>query len=342
MCSTRWTVDPGRRRERRNRRSSPQANSTSTRARATSPTCPVRCAPPAAACAGADDGALHEGHLALVRAAKRVPGPVSWCRSSSTPCSSAPDEDLDAYPRTLDADLALLRAEGVEIVVRAVGRRHVSRRPAHHGSARPARRRTRRCVPGPTHFAGMLTVVLKLLQIVRPDRAFFGEKDYQQLVLVRQMVDDLERGRAGSSACPSCGKPTGWRCRRATATSTTSARAGRCAVGGAAGRHVRRVQGAAEALDAARAVLDEVPAIDVDYLEVAGPVAGPGARARGRAGSWSRRRLGTHQAAGQHRHRHRRVGGIDGHSRVESDEITNCPGGIDVTHVLKSRPVRPR
>ena len=43
----------------------------------------------------------------------------------------------------------------------------------------------------PTHFAGMLTVVLKLLQIVRPDRAFFGEKDYQQLVLVRQMVDDL-------------------------------------------------------------------------------------------------------------------------------------------------------
>lgn len=69
----------------------------------------------------------------------------------------------------------------------------------------------------PTHFAGMLTVVLKLLQIVQPDRAFFGEKDYQQLVLIRQMVDDLNVDVRSSGSRP-CGSPTAWPCRRATVT----------------------------------------------------------------------------------------------------------------------------
>src|SRR5581483_4399191 len=87
-------------------------------------------------------------------------------------------------------DLALLRAEGVEIAFTpsAAAMYPDGPRTAVHpgplgseleGAARP------------THFAGMLTVVLKLLQIVHPDRVFFGEKDYQQLVLVRQMVNDL-------------------------------------------------------------------------------------------------------------------------------------------------------
>jgi pantoate--beta-alanine ligase len=135
-------------------------------------------------------GALHDGHLALVRAAKRVPGAVVLVSIFVNPLQFGAGEDLDAYPRLLDDDLARLRDEGVEVAftptVAAMypdgPRTAVDPGPLGaelEGAARPA------------HFAGMLTVVLKLLQIVRPDRVFFGEKDYQQLVLVRQMVADF-------------------------------------------------------------------------------------------------------------------------------------------------------
>src|SRR5271163_2433466 len=135
-------------------------------------------------------GALHAGHLALVRAARRVPGSVVVVSIFVNPLQFGAGEDLDAYPRTLDDDLAMLRGEGVEMVFAPT--------PA---AIYPNGLRTT-VQPGPlaaeleggsrpTHFAGVLTVVLELLQIVRPDRVFFGEKDYQQLVLIRQMVADL-------------------------------------------------------------------------------------------------------------------------------------------------------
>ena len=138
-------------------------------------------------------GALHDGHLALVRAAKRVPGSVVVVSIFVNPLQFGAGEDLDAYPRTLDDDLALLRDDGVEIVFAPTAaamypdglRTMVQPGPLAaelEGAARP------------THFAGVLTVVLKLLQIVRPDRIFFGEKDYQQLVVIRQMVADLNVG----------------------------------------------------------------------------------------------------------------------------------------------------
>jgi pantoate--beta-alanine ligase len=118
-------------------------------------------------------GALHDGHLALVRAAKRVPGSVVVVSIFVNPLQFGAGEDLDAYPRTLDDDVALLRAEGVEIVFAPTAaamypdgmRTTVQPGPLAaelEGAVRP------------THFAGMLTVVAKLLQIVRPDRAFFG------------------------------------------------------------------------------------------------------------------------------------------------------------------------
>src|ERR1700761_6331369 len=136
-------------------------------------------------------GALHDGHLALVRAAKRVPGSVVVVSIFVNPLQFGADEDLDAYPRILDDDLALLRAEGVEIAFTpsAVAMYPDGPRttvyPGPLGSELEGAAR-------PTHFSGMLTVVCKLLQIVTPDRIFFGEKDYQQLVLVRQMVADLD------------------------------------------------------------------------------------------------------------------------------------------------------
>jgi pantoate--beta-alanine ligase len=126
----------------------------------------------------------------LIRAAKRVPGAVVVVSIFVNPLQFGPGEDLDAYPRTLDEDLAALRAEGVEIAFTPTGSDmypngpRTSVQPGAAGDELEGASRQ-------GHFAGVLTVVLKLLQIVRPDRAFFGEKDYQQLALIRQMVTDL-------------------------------------------------------------------------------------------------------------------------------------------------------
>ena len=215
-------------------------------------------------------GALHEGHLALVRAAKRVPGAVVVVSIFVNPLQFGVNEDLDAYPRTLDADLELLRGEGVEVVFAPTASAMYpdgSRTTVHPGPLGSELEGASR----PTHFAGMLTVVLKLLQIIRPDRAFFGEKDYQQLVLIRQMVADL------NVDVRIVGVPT---VREADGLAMSSRnrylnpedreQAGALSSALLAGMY-GAAAGVAAALDAARAVLDEVPAIEVDYLEVRGP-----------------------------------------------------------------------
>jgi pantoate--beta-alanine ligase len=179
-------------------------------------------------------------------------------------------EDLNAYPRTLDADMELLADEGVEVVftpTAAVMYPDGPRTTVHPG---PLGGELEGAVR-PTHFAGMLTVVLKLLQIVRPDKAFFGEKDYQQLVLIRQMADDLNldsRIIGVPTVRESDGLAMSSRNRylnpeeREQASALSSALlAGMYAAGG----------GPAAVLDAARAILDEVPAIITDYLELRGP-----------------------------------------------------------------------
>lgn len=215
-------------------------------------------------------GALHDGHLALVRAAKRIPGAVVVVSIFVNPLQFGAGEDLGAYPRTLDDDLELLSGEGVEVaftptdsVMYPVGPR-TTVHPGPLGSELEGASR-------PTHFAGMLTVVLKLLQIVRPDRAFFGEKDYQQLVLIRQMVDDLDVG-VRIVGVPIVREPDGLAMSSRNRYLTAEEREQACALSSAllAGRYA--AGGGREAvLDAARAVLDEVPAIRTDYLELRGP-----------------------------------------------------------------------
>ncbi|WP_422628629.1 pantoate--beta-alanine ligase [Rhodococcus sp. (in: high G+C Gram-positive bacteria)] len=213
-------------------------------------------------------GALHSGHLELVRQAK-LTGAVVVVSIFVNPLQFGENEDLDAYPRTLDADLALLRDAGVELAfvptVSAMypdGRRTVIH-PGPLGADLEGGSR-------PTHFAGMLTVVAKILQIVAPNTAYFGEKDYQQLALIRQMVADLnfdvrivgvptvreQDGLALSSRNRYLDET-----QRATATVLSAALV--------AGAHAA-AGGATAILDAARAVLASAPDIELDYLEVRG------------------------------------------------------------------------
>jgi pantoate--beta-alanine ligase len=219
-------------------------------------------------------GALHDGHLALVRAAKRVPGSVVVVSIFVNPLQFGAGEDLDAYPRTLDDDVALLRDEGVEMVFTPTAAAMYPDGLRTTVQPGPMAAELEGCAR-PTHFAGVLTVVLKLLQIVRPDRVFFGEKDYQQLALIRQMVTDL------NIDAQVVGVPT---VREADGLAMSSRNryldpvqrelAGTLSAALLAGMHAAPAGGHA-ALTAARAVLDAVPAITVDYLQLRDPQLGP-------------------------------------------------------------------
>ena len=268
-------------------------------------------------------GALHEGHLALVRVAKRVPGAVVVVSIFVNPLQFGAGEDLAAYPRPLDDDLAVLRAEGVEVVFTPTV-----------ADMYPRGQRTT-VLPGPlgaeleggsrpTHFAGMLTVVLKLLQIVRPDRAYFGEKDYQQLVLVRQMADDFDLD-VKIVGVPIVREPDGlaMSSRNRYLDAVEREQAGALSAALLAGMYAAS-RGAAEALDAARAVLDEVPAIDVDYVEVRDTWLGPAPR-EGAARLLVAGRLGRTRLLDNIAIDVGAAAGIDGHSRVDSSPSHELP-----------------
>ena len=138
-------------------------------------------------------GALHEGHFDLVREAARRVGPTGTVVVTIfvNPLQFGPDEDYEEYPRDLAADLALLGTVGVEAVYAPEAAEVYPREPLVRIDPGPVAAllegKTR-----PTHFAGVLQVVHKVLNLVRPDMAFFGQKDAQQLALVRTMVADLD------------------------------------------------------------------------------------------------------------------------------------------------------
>lgn len=146
-------------------------------------------------------GALHSGHAALLRTAReQVPDGAVVVSVFVNPLQFGPEEDLDRYPRTFTEDLAVCAAEGVDIVFAPEVAEVYPRGVPWEGT--PAAETAVTVDPGilatryegasrPGHFRGVLTVVAKLFGLVRPDVAVFGQKDYQQLVLVRRMVEDL-------------------------------------------------------------------------------------------------------------------------------------------------------
>ncbi|MFI8963615.1 pantoate--beta-alanine ligase [Streptomyces sp. NPDC053493] len=138
-------------------------------------------------------GALHEGHATLIRAARERVGADGFVVVTVfvNPLQFGAGEDLDRYPRTLDADLELAFAAGASAVFApSADEVYPGGEPQVRITAGPMGERLEGA-SRPGHFDGMLTVVAKLLHLTAPDLAFFGQKDAQQLALIRRMVRDL-------------------------------------------------------------------------------------------------------------------------------------------------------
>ncbi|MBC9732928.1 pantoate--beta-alanine ligase [Nocardioides marmotae] len=221
-------------------------------------------------------GALHEGHASLMREARdRVgDGPVV-VSVFVNPLQFGAGEDLDRYPRTLDADLEVCAREGVDVVfapsveeVYPGGDPMVTVEPGPQAEVLEGRSR-------PGHFRGVLTVVAKLFGLVRPDVAVFGQKDYQQLALIRRMAEDLCLGvdvvgaetvrEAGGLALSSRNRYLDEEQRLEALALSRALRAAQEAA----------AYGVGPALDAARAELRAAHAVDLDYLEVTAPDLSP-------------------------------------------------------------------
>ena len=135
-------------------------------------------------------GALHDGHASLVRAS------TAQCRATAVsifvnPLQFGPNEDLAKYPRTLERDAEMLQGLGVDLLfVPAVQEMYPSGATTWVEVGGISDRLDGRSRPG--HFRGVATVVTKLLEIVRPERAFFGQKDAAQVAVLRRMVRDLD------------------------------------------------------------------------------------------------------------------------------------------------------
>ena len=221
-------------------------------------------------------GALHEGHRELLRAARERSDFVI-ATIFVNPLQFGPNEDFDRYPRTLDADLEICRSAGVDVVFAPdVDEMYPDGQPQV------------RVVPGPVgellegasrpgFFHGVLTVVLKLFNLVHADLAFFGEKDYQQLTLIQRMVRDLEVG-VEVVGVPTVREPDGLALssrnrylsaaeRDAALTLSAALQAGAAAAAGGAT--------AGDALAVARKVLADGTGTAVDYLVLTDPGLGP-------------------------------------------------------------------
>ena len=135
-------------------------------------------------------GALHEGHLSLVRAA-RADTDFVVVSIFVNPTQFGPNEDRERYPRSVERDTALCRAEGVDLVFNPIVL--AMYRPDSCTFVEVSGLQRKLCgASRPHHFRGVATVVAKLLNIICPDRVYFGQKDAQQARIISKMVEDLD------------------------------------------------------------------------------------------------------------------------------------------------------
>ncbi len=218
-------------------------------------------------------GFLHEGHLSLIRTAKADKGFVA-VSIFVNPTQFGPSEDLERYPRDMEGDLAKCRAEGVDAVfVPEPGSMY------HEGFStyvEVAGGLTERLCGAsrPGHFRGVATVVAKLFNIVRPDRAYFGAKDYQQTVVVRRMAEDLDTG-VEVVVCPTVREPDGLAMSSRNSYLDPVHRKAAASLYAALREAYRlKAQGvtdAREILARVREVIGREPLVDLEYAEIVNP-----------------------------------------------------------------------
>jgi len=217
-------------------------------------------------------GYLHRGHLELIRRA-RAENPEVAVSIFVNPLQFGPSEDYERYPRDEERDLALLEAEGVDFAflptkeelyppgfstfVEVTGPLVERWEGAHR----------------PGHFRGVTTVLAKLFNLVRPRRAYFGEKDFQQLAVVRRMVADLGLPLE-IVGVPTVREPDGLALssRNVYLTSEHRRQAAKLYQALTRAREVAKAGGSvAEAEEAARAVIATIPDFSLDYLAIVDP-----------------------------------------------------------------------
>jgi pantoate--beta-alanine ligase len=214
-------------------------------------------------------GALHEGHLSLVKAA-RAQTDFVIASIFVNPLQFAPNEDLAKYPRTFERDCQMLQAEGVAAVFAPTPDEMYPKDAATFvevvGLPQKLEGRTR-----PTHFRGVTTVVAKLFNIVQPERAFFGQKDAQQVVIIQKMVRDLNMD-IDIAVCPIVRERDGLAMSSRNRYLDTEQRRQALVLY----RALTRIQmeadrgesSAANLIDSGKSVIAEEPQVRLDYLEI--------------------------------------------------------------------------
>jgi pantoate--beta-alanine ligase len=218
-------------------------------------------------------GALHSGHTRLLRAAREQADHVVMTLFVN-PLQFGPNEDFGRYPRTFERDLEIAAAEGVDVVFApSPAEMYPNGEPAVRVSPGPLGE-VLEGASRPGFFHGVLTVVLKLLHLTRPDVAYFGEKDYQQLILIRSMVRDLDL-EIEIRGVPTVREPDGLALSSRNRYLAPSERETALVLSRGLRAGADAATGPDATLAAARKELEQIRGLDVDYLVLTDPDLGP-------------------------------------------------------------------